>query len=228
MPPLCSSAEVILWDDSDIDFEAKCTAEWRVHARAVPTFGALDNAAIKAKAANGVDLFSLPILWPSVSKTDTLRRWCESHSTDLTTPLKSLSDCVLRDLSRMIQEDHFSPYGSNQGLKVVECAVIRNCGHSAQLKIDFNDDNMSDTQSEEPAVLSAIHDVGIPESSRDIVYLLIDDLLHMSGEKVERYFRVWSSSGACMLVSSTTARSFNAAGFLLEVSRPSSTVLRLK
>ena len=66
-------------------------------------------------------------------------------------------------------------------------------------------------------VLSDIHDIGIPEPCTDILFLLIDDLLHTSEAKVDRYYRVWSSSGAAMLVASTAVRSFNAAGCLIEV-----------
>ncbi len=64
--------------------------------------------------------------------------------------------------------------------------------------------------------------IGIPEPCADLVYLLIDDLLHTLEERVERYYRVWCSSGAARLVSSTAVRTFNAAGYLLEVIRRAS------
>ena len=73
--------------------------------------------------------------------------------------------------------------------------------------------------SAQPKMRSAIHDIGIPEHCTDIVALLIDDLLHMSEERVRRCHRLWYRSGAAMLVSSTTIRSFNVEGFPVKVSR---------
>ena len=116
----------------------------------------------------------------------------------------------------MTQTDHFGLSNSNYGVKVVECSVLNNRGHSAHFTSDFKDNRVLPSE-ESVMQRSAIHDIGIPEPCTDIVHLLIDDLLHMSEEKVDRYYRVWCSSGEATLVSSTTARSFNAAGCLVEV-----------
>jgi hypothetical protein len=203
-----------LWQGSDLDFEAVYATKWRLHARALPAW---QSNTIKVKAnASRMDMFSLPILWSVGSKSDELRRL--SESADLTAPLKALSERSLRDLPTMTQADHFGLSNANYGVKVVECAVLSARGHSAHFASDVKDDRV--WPSEEPVLRqsSAIHDIGIPEPCTDIVHLLIDDLLHMSEEKVERYYRVWCRSGAATLVSSTTTRSFNAAGCLVEVS----------
>ncbi len=100
---------------------------------------------------------------------------------------------------------------------VKECAVFEKSGHSAHFKLHLKKDQVSDKPSGNSMVHSAIHDVGIPEPCTDIMFLLIDDLLHTSEAKMDRYYRVWRSSGSAMLMSSTTVRSFNAAGYLVEV-----------
>ena len=65
--------QVTLCRGPDLDFEAEYATKWRLHARALP---ALQNNAIKVKAnADGVNMFSLPILWSLGSKSDALRRW---------------------------------------------------------------------------------------------------------------------------------------------------------
>jgi hypothetical protein len=100
---------------------------------------------------------------------------------------------------------------------VQECAVFEKSGHSAHFRLHCKKNQVSKKPSGNSMVLSDIHDIGIPEPCTDIMFLLIDDLLHTSEAKVDRYYRVWSSSGSAMLMSSTTVRSFNAAGYLDEV-----------
>ncbi len=146
-------------------------------------------------------------------------RHCQNQSL-LTSvcPLKSLSDWVLRDLSTLVQADRFQTAGLDYGVKAVEGDVHANGGYSAQFTIAFEEG----IPTAEPDLLppierSAFRDIGFPEHATDIVYLLVDDLLHMSEARVERYHRVWCSSGAAMLVSSTTIRSFDTAGNLAQV-----------
>jgi hypothetical protein len=196
--------------DTEIEFKADETLEWWMRARAVPTSGAQDilNTTKANVNAKGIDLFSLPILWSLVSKISELRRWSKFLPDKLTGPLKSLSEWVLCDFLRTIPADQCK---SNKAVKVVECTASNNCGHSAHFLKYCKDDVVP------PVVFSAIQDIGIPGLCRDIVYLLIDDVLHMSEERVHRYFRVWSSSGAVMLVSSTTDRHFDSTGILIEV-----------
>jgi hypothetical protein len=206
----------MLSNSLEFDSDTEHSAEWRMFVRTAPTFGAHINATKAQSNANGNDMFSLPFLWSLVSKTDELRRFSQSITTaDHHDPLKSLSKWMLCDLSTMIQFEYFSPCKWNHGMEVIECAVSKNC---RQFAIDKKIDAIACPR-EEPVVRSAIHDIGIPGPCKDIVYLLIDDLLHMSEVSVDKYYRVWRSSGASMLVSSTTSRHFNDAGNLIEVCR---------
>jgi hypothetical protein len=200
-----------LWEDSD--YEGGNTTKWRLQANALPQprFNTL-----KAKAyANGIDMLCLPILWPFDLKTGELRRLSEAAPAEVAGPLKSLSEYVLRDLLTKTQVDHFCASNSKHGVK--KCAVFEHSRHSAHFKLHFIEDQVSDQPSGDPMMLSAIHDFGIPEPCTDIMFLLIDDLLHMSEANVERYYRVWRNSGSAMLMSSTTVRSFNSVGYLDEV-----------
>ncbi len=106
---------------------------------------------------------------------------------------------------------------SNNCMKVAECAVMKRYGHYL-ITSDFKADMLSNMPNEKQMVISAIHDIGIPEPCTDIMNLLIDDLLTQPWDKqMDRYYRVWSSSGEAILVSSTTLRRFNAEGYLYEV-----------
>jgi hypothetical protein len=172
--------------------------------------------------SNKIDMYSLPILWPFRLKRETLRRWSESLPSDTTGPLTSLSEKALGGLSTKVQICPFGPSNSEHKAEVVDCTVFSNWGYCAHFIVDCSDDKLYAVPNTQLDVKSAIHNIGIPESCTDIMYLLIDDLLHMSEQRVDRFFRIWCSSGAAMLVSSTIIRSFNAAGLLVEVSRHAS------
>eukprot|EP00291_Cryptomonas_curvata_P030525 CAMPEP_0172214248 /NCGR_PEP_ID=MMETSP1050-20130122/38053_1 /TAXON_ID=233186 /ORGANISM="Cryptomonas curvata, Strain CCAP979/52" /LENGTH=241 /DNA_ID=CAMNT_0012895191 /DNA_START=2158 /DNA_END=2880 /DNA_ORIENTATION=- len=190
---------------------------WGLFARAVPTFEEQDKQIEAKSVANGIHMFSLPIFWPFVSKLDGLRRLSESVKTEVTGPLKSPTERVHWFLSTVTQFQHYSPCASNQGIKVVECSVLLNPACPARCAPEFKPDKFLGILNGEPVEVLAIHDIGIPEPCTDLVYLLIDDLIHKASEKLDRYHRVWCSSGEAMLVSSTTTRSFNAAGKLVEI-----------
>ena len=209
-----------LWKESELDFDVgtgyatKCTLE----ARAPTSF---QRNEIEARAnTNVTDMFCLPILWSLGSKTDELRRWSNSVPADVSDPLKSVIEHVLRDLTSMALVDHFGPSDSNHVMK--GCGVNQDHGHTAKSTADFTGNQHLDLVLEQPVLRSAIHDLGIPKLCTDIVHLLIDDLLHILEEKAERYYRVWCRSGSAILVSSTTIRSFNAAGHLVKVSQHNS------
>ena len=202
-----------IWEPSDFDFEAELLQEptrtRRLGARALTSLHY--NNSIKAKAhASGKDMFCLPTLWPSDRKKDELRRLFDSVPADVPGPLKSVIEWVLRDLSAMVQVDHFGPSNSNHSVEVAE-----NYEHGAQIIADFTENRQWGIPNWNHMVLSA--DIGIPEPCTDILYLLIDDLLHSSENKIDRYHRIWSSTGSVMLVSSTTVRSFDVAGYLVKV-----------
>ena len=185
---------------SELDFgtgnATKCTFDVRA-----PT--AFQSSTIEAKGdSDGIDMFCLPVLWSLGSKTDELRQWSKSISADVPGPLKSVIEYALRDQS-----------DSNHVVK--KCAVHQSYG---QFTVDFTEDQHFDKFLEKPVLSSAIHDLGIPKLCTDIVHLLIDDLLHISEEKTERYYRVWCRSGSATLVSSTTVRNFNATRNLAKVS----------
>jgi hypothetical protein len=202
-----------LSQDSEVDFEAGNTRICTLQAGVLP---ACQYNVLKASAnANGIDMFCLPQLWSMGSKMEELRRLSTSDPAIVAGPLKSLIEYVLHDLSTLSVIDHFSPSDSNRMIK--EWAVFQNCRSSAQFTADLTDDQDSDILRQSPDRHSAIDDVGIPKLCTDIVYLLIDDLLHISEKKAHRCYRVWSSSGSAMLVSSTTIKFFNAAGYLVEV-----------
>ncbi len=168
-------------------------------------------------------MFCLPILWPFDSKTAELRRLSELFPGNIANLLKSINEYLLCDFPISSLAELVGPSNSNHGMKVVECAVVKNYGHSAQLTTDFLEVPISDMPRGKSFVLSALHDIGVPTSCTDIVCLLIDDLLTRPSEKkLNRYYRAWSSSGAAMLVSSTTVRSFDSAGYLAEVRKPCS------
>ncbi len=167
---------------------------------------------------NGSDLLSLPILWPFQRITEELIKRSNSIPTDADDPLKSLGDWVRRELTTIVKADHDGLSRSKNIVKVVEYNLQKTCGFSAQFTITFEEVNLSAEPSTWPDVRLVMHDLGIPDPCTDILYLLIDDLLHMSETSVERYHRVWCSSGAAMLVSSTTTRSFNTTGHLAQVS----------
>jgi hypothetical protein len=203
-----------LWGDSDLDFDAGPTTKWRLQARALPA--SQYNKIKVTDCANGIDMYSLPILWPWGSKIDELRRLSESVPANVTASSKSLIENVLYEFQKYM--DNVDVCNSNHGMKVVECAVLNSNGHSAQITTDFLEDHAPDTPRRNSFVLSAVYDFGVPETCTDIVYLLIDELLtHQSEKKLKRYYRVWSSSGAAMLVEGTTVRSFDSAGYLGEV-----------
>ncbi len=208
------AGKINLWEASDLDFEAEPTTKCRLQAKSLAQF---QNSTIKAQPhANEKDMFCLPSLWPWDSQTDELRRLSGSVPADVAGPLKSLSEWVLRDLSATVQVGHVDPSNSKYWAKVVEGAV-NNCSHSAQFTAEFTGNRLLDMPSGDHVVLSAFHDIGIPEQCTDILHLLLDELLHPFRKKIDRYYRVWSRSGAAMLVSSTTVRSFNAAGYLVKV-----------
>jgi hypothetical protein len=163
-------------------------------------------------------LLSLPILWPLQRRTDELMKRFNSISTESNDALISLSEWVLRELTTIVQADHDGPSRSKNIAKAVEYNIQQTGGFSAQITISYEEENLSAEPSTWPDVRLGMHDIGIPEPCTDILHLLIDDLLHMSERSVERYHRVWCSSGAAMLVSSTTTRSFNTTGHLLQVS----------
>ncbi len=167
---------------------------------------------MKAKAyADGIDMYCLPILWPLDSKIGELRRLLELVPGDVASPLRSLGEGVLRDLSTTIQGEYFSPSNTKLGTK---CAVGKNSAFSAQYEFHCKKDKLPGSNS---IMLSTIHDIGFPEQCTDILILLIDDLATALKEKVDKYYRVWSAPGSAMLVSSTTLRSFNAFGYHVKV-----------
>jgi hypothetical protein len=200
-----------------IEFQADFRTTWQVYARAVPTFEEQHRMVHAKSVSNGISIFPLPIFWSSVSKLDGLQQLSESVKAAVTSPLNSAIEWLTCVLSTVNQLDHLSPCELNQGIEVVECSVLPNCGQRANFASNFKQEKLSGILKGESAALSAIHDIGLPERCTDIVYLLIDDLLHKTNVRVDRYYRVWCSSGKVMLVSSTTARSFNATGNLVEV-----------
>ena len=177
------------------------------------TLTAFQNSTAKVNA-NATDLIALPVLWSWEAKADELRRWSESLSTIVDGPLKSIIRWVVRNLSTTIQMPDSHPCNSNPRVKTVECTVENN-----RFTIAFEKDSVSAVQSEQSVLPSAIHEIGIPEPCTDISYLLIDDLEHLSEARVDRYFRVWCTSGAAMLVASSTIRTFDTSACLVEVSR---------
>jgi hypothetical protein len=160
--------------------------------------------------ADRMDIFPLPTLWPLDAKADKLRLWSDSIPSDVTIRTGWMQ--AVHDLSAKIQVGLLGADVSNNCVIFDSCNVSSIYEYSAQYAIAFTEDT-------QPVERSALHDIGIPEPCTDILYLLIDDVLHMSEMRLDRYYRVWFSTGSAMLVASTTTRTFNAAGSLIEVSR---------
>ena len=186
------------------------TTNLRWFVRGVPTFDVKINTEISNSDAKDVGMLPLPIFWSSDSKVDGLRRLSEFMPADVTVPLKAHAELALSLMSLMAHTSQFCPCMLDQGIEVVECKVFKDSGQFAHLAQDCK-------SGPAPVQLSAVHDIGIPEQCTDLVYLIIDDLQQRKEANVVRYHRVWCRSGEVMLVSSTTTRSFNAAGLLFEV-----------
>jgi hypothetical protein len=176
---------------------------------------ALQNLIVKANNTRN-EMYPLPDLWSLRKKTEELRKWSKSIPAGSTGPLKTLREWMLHGLSELAQANQFRPSDTNRLADSVERRVLNSRGYSAQFTAGLKDDESSIRP--QTVVKYAMNDIGIPEPCTDIVYLLVDDILHMSDERVDRYYRVWCSSGTAMLVSSTTTKVFNTSGYAVEVS----------
>jgi hypothetical protein len=192
-------------------FESPCL-NWKMQALALHTSPYCNST---EKDAKGTAMLSLPFFLLLDAKKDELLRWSESISACVRNPLQSLCDRAIRDVSAMIQADQFITSYSSHNVEATQRNVENKYGCSAHFTIEGK---LSAGPSTRPVVCSASHDFGVPDQCTDIMYLLIDDVLHISEERVERYYRVWCRPEAAMLVSSSITRSFDAAGYVEKVS----------